>query len=731
MSAARALFVGLVAVLLAVGVVSALPASAGPAPIVVSIGGNTGLERETVTGSVSLPVTLSEPATTPVVVSFYTVAGTALSNVDYSRWGTPTSPKTVTIPTGSRQTSIGVPILADSVRELNAEVFSVVISSVSGTNVTLGSNSTGVAYIVDSDNLADAAEGSPQLLTTNPGVVEGNSGTRVASFQIQMSRAAASSVTLSYRTTIDGIPSFATPSDYKPVSGNVTLAAGQISKTIDVLVYPDTTSEGNESFRLSVDVVGGAPVYELASADGIGTIIDDDAVVPCAPGTYSATGNAPCTPAPPGFFVDDAGATSATPCAAGSFQPSIGQSSCLLAPIGSYVPLVGSTTATTCPPGTTTAAQGATLLSDCVPPTPAGALEVAAGGFHSCALLPEASVACWGLNHLGQLGIGTSGFGTESYVPVPVPGLTDVVEVSLGQFHTCALLGDGSVSCWGGNALGQLGDGTNVDSPVPVVVSTITNAVAISSGSGGLHTCALLAGGTVSCWGQNLEGELGDGTNVDSSVPVAVSGITDAVAVSAGGIQTCALLADSTISCWGDNTFGQLGDSTNVSSNVPVAVTGITDAVSVSVGVVHACAQLSDGTAVCWGNNDSGQLGNATDGLGTESNVPVAVQGISDASVVESGGFHSCAILEGGTASCWGQNRYGQLGNGESGVNVVSNVAVLVTGVTDADSISVGDGHTCAVRGGDAIWCWGYNVAGQLGDGTNGDASLPVAVSGF
>ena len=180
------------------------------------------------------------------------------------------------------------------------------------------------------------------------------------------------------------------------------------------------------------------------------------------------------------------------------------------------------------------------------------------------------TISCWGYNGYGQLGDGTYDY---SSMPVVVTGISDAVAIAAGNKHSCALRQGGTISCWGHNGNGELGDGEeDGNSSVPVEVVGIADATAIAAGW--LYSCALRQGGTISCWGYNGNGELGDGTGDDSLMPVGVAGISDAVAVAAGDDHSCALRQGGTISCWGDNYYGQLGDGTYDDSLVPVGVTG-------------------------------------------------------------------------------------------------------------------------------------------------------------
>ena len=362
-----------------------------------------------------------------------------------------------------------------------------------------------------------------------------------------------------------------------------------------------------------------------------------------------------------------------------------------------------------------------------IPVTVSGISNAMAGstGYqHTCAALADGTVQCWGANSNGQLGNGTT---SASSTPIAVNGIGPAVMVSAGRNYTCAVLADRTLRCWGGNTSGQLGNGTNIDSMTPVTVSGINTAVAVSIGSlGSGHTCAALADGTLRCWGSNTSGQLGNGTGINSSTPVAVSGITTAVAVSVGSDQSCALLADNTLRCWGRNTSGQLGNGTNIDSMTPVTVSGINTAVAVSAGGGHTCAALADGTLRCWGSNYSGQLGNGM--VGINSSTPVTVSGITTAVAVSAGSTHTCAALADGTLRCWGRNEFGQLGNGTT---INSSVPVTVSGITTAVAVVAGYDHTCAALADGTLRCWGRNEFGQLGNGISLFNSIPTPTLGY
>jgi alpha-tubulin suppressor-like RCC1 family protein len=357
---------------------------------------------------------------------------------------------------------------------------------------------------------------------------------------------------------------------------------------------------------------------------------------------------------------------------------------------------------------------------------------VSAGFSHTCAISNGGTVSCWGSNALGQLGNNTT---TNSTTPSAIGSLTNVVALSSGADHTCALQASGNVSCWGANTSGQLGSSSNVlpNSLVPVAVPNLTDAVAIAAGEA--HTCALNSKGTMSCWGLNTDGQLGNGTTTASIGPVAVAGLSNVVAISAGAdANTCVLLADGTVRCWGSNSNGRIGngDTSGTTFLTPQTVTGVVNAVALTSGHGHTCALLADGSVSCWGNNVYGQVGDSVS-LGGGRPTAAVVPSVSNAVAVAAGGSYTCALATSGTVSCWGSNSRGQLGNGSKTDSVN---AVAVSNLTNAVALTAGGifggklGHTCALKTDGTINCWGGNDSGQIGDGTVAEASAPTSVVG-
>ena len=419
-----------------------------------------------------------------------------------------------------------------------------------------------------------------------------------------------------------------------------------------------------------------------------------------------------------------------------------------------------------------------------------GAVTSMAAGFsHTCVVVADGGVMCWGQNTKGQLGDGTM---VDNDVPVDVcmggsgigcsggTRLTGIVDVTVGERHSCAFTDDGRGYCWGNNVAGQLGDGTIINRATAVEVCASGSGSGCSGGSvlgdvtdisaGGNITCAVLEGGSVKCWGRNVEGALGIGSS-DSElhlhpenvcvpfvpvIPLMATpagvfpcvAITGVASVDVGADAVCVVTIAGGVRCWGSNSHRQLGNGTNASIAWPVDVcvfvlftpgvcSSISGVVDVSTYRHHVCALGETGGMRCWGRNDDGQLGNGTH---TASTTPVTVCAIGSgpgctalAGIVAIGGGsnHSCAIASAGDVRCWGRNSFGQLGDGtQIGHDLPEPVAGLTSG---SIAVSTGSKHSCAALSNGSLRCWGTNESGQLGNGLtdNQPHLLPSTVSGF
>lgn len=300
-----------------------------------------------------------------------------------------------------------------------------------------------------------------------------------------------------------------------------------------------------------------------------------------------------------------------------------------------------------------------------------------AAGNHNFALAigPGGVVYSWGANEMGELGNGTT---TNDPVPTPVPGLGPAKSVAASGRAGFAVMEDGTVKAWGRNLEGELGVGSNSGpekcgsagdcSTVPVTVPGLSHVRAMAAGPA--NVLALLEDGTVMAWGSNLNGQVGDGTTVQKTAPVHVPGLSEVVSIAAGGGPvgggSYAVLANGEVRAWGSGNSGLLGDGSTERSLVPVAVSGLHEVTQVAAGASHALALLADGEVRAWGGGFHGQLGTGGSGSGYKSTVPVAVSGITGATAVAAAAYQSFALVAGGQLESWGDDQWGQLGDGKT-----------------------------------------------------------------
>lgn len=370
-------------------------------------------------------------------------------------------------------------------------------------------------------------------------------------------------------------------------------------------------------------------------------------------------------------------------------------------------------------------------------------VQVSTGNDHTCARLNTGIVKCWGRNASGQLGLGDTvdrGDGANemgsNLLPVNLGAGKTANFIATGTAHSCAVLNDGNIKCWGNNSNGQLGNGntTTQSSPVgPINLGAGLTASVIGTGS--YHTCAILNDGTVKCWGYNPYGQLGIGTQTSQASPAGPinlgSGKT-AVAIAAGVGHSCAILNDGTVKCWGYNAYGQVGiGNTTTPQTSPMGPLNLGSgktAISIAAGASHTCAILNDGSVKCWGFNGSGQLGigNTTDQ--TSPAGPVDLGAGKTAIAIAAGGSHTCAVLNDTSLMCWGSPAGGQLGIGAAGAPRLTPVGPVNLGTgMSAVKLASRDYHTCALLNVGALKCWGANGYGQLG---LGDTAVRGASSG-
>jgi alpha-tubulin suppressor-like RCC1 family protein len=360
--------------------------------------------------------------------------------------------------------------------------------------------------------------------------------------------------------------------------------------------------------------------------------------------------------------------------------------------------------------------------------------DVGAGeGMQTCGVTADGFAYCWGYNGGGVLGTGTTAGEHECVInacattPAAVAGKLAFAAVSAGRSHVCGLTTTGAAYCWGDNHNGQLGNGDTLAAAAPVPVTGGLTFMAISAGID--HTCGLTRSGVAYCWGNNHGGQLGNGSiSYVNSTPVLVSGRVTFTAVGAGYEYACGLTAGGAAYCWGDNEYGELGTGDSTFSPVPVPVSGGLTFAALATGYFHVCGLTKSGVVYCWGGNFAGELGNDTVDHSTR---PVAVSSGLTLASIGAGPWVTCGVTTAGAAYCWGSNGYGQLGSGAGAFTDAANpTPVPVSGGMVLASVSPGYLHTCGVTPEGAAYCWGDNTDGELGNGSTTISATPVPVAG-
>jgi alpha-tubulin suppressor-like RCC1 family protein len=357
--------------------------------------------------------------------------------------------------------------------------------------------------------------------------------------------------------------------------------------------------------------------------------------------------------------------------------------------------------------------QTAAATVSAPPPAQASFASITPGGNHTCALNAAGKAFCWGSNQFGQIGIATPG--GLYMTPQAVTGNPTFTSLSAAMYHTCALNSAGAAFCWGWNIKGQLGDGSNVDRNAPAAVSGNLTFTSITTAgqAGGEHTCALTQTGAAYCWGWNVFGQLGDGTTTDRATPVAVLGGLTFASLSAGNLHTCGLTAAGRAYCWG--SASEIGEGAGAHRSSPTAVAGNHTFKALVATWWSACGITTADATYCWGYTTS-----STQPI----TQPTLVQGQTFTQLT-SGNQAVCGLIASGAAYCWGVNSSGQIGDGTS-----SNRAapVPVSGNIVFASVRIGNAHTCGLTPSGAAYCWGNNNSGQVGDGSQLGKLVPVAV---
>ncbi len=348
---------------------------------------------------------------------------------------------------------------------------------------------------------------------------------------------------------------------------------------------------------------------------------------------------------------------------------------------------------------------------------------IAGGNYFSLVLCSDGTVRGWGSNVSGQLGDSTF---QDRNIPVLVKGLSGVIAITGDGNHSMALKSDSTVWGWGLNFYGQIGDSSNSNRNVPVRVPGLSGVIAIAAGE--YHSLALKKDSTVWAWGLGTSGQLGNGMG-QSWYPVKVDSLSGVTAIAAGSFHSLALKKDGTVRAWGINGSGELGSANDSPADYPQPVVELSNVKSISGSANNSYAIKNDGTLWVWGSNTYSQLGNNSEAFSTH---PRQVTGLSGISVFTGGFQHSLALKNDGTVWAWGNNSAGQLGNEAiDSNNIYVHQPTQVKNISGVVALTGGGTHTLAVKNDGSVWAWGYNLYGQLGNGTNTEFyTTPVKVTG-
>ena len=344
--------------------------------------------------------------------------------------------------------------------------------------------------------------------------------------------------------------------------------------------------------------------------------------------------------------------------------------------------------------------------------------SLSAAGDNTCSILVNGTLMCWGWDDpYGQLGDGYPNVNQST--PVFVASSNNFSFISVGAYNICGLLTNGSAMCWGHDSDGQVGDGNGFtyNITIPVFVSGNHNFSTISAPR--WQTCGSLTNGSAMCWGRDEFGELGDGDDdeADEASPVFVITPYNFSSVTSHYDHSCGVITNGSAMCWGADDDGQIGDGDDDEANehVPVFVSGNHNFSSLHAGLFSTCGLLTNGSAMCWGADDDGQIGDGDDGQ-TDQHVPILVDTSEVFSSIDLGSSAVCGVITNGSAMCWGRDLYGELGDGDDD-EADEYSPVFVNSSEIFSVVAESDSHGCGLLTNGRVMCWGWNNAGQLGNG--------------